>query len=299
MRYAAALFTTLFLSGAIAQCQLPPAAFSYQKPPVQSKQISSQIREGVRVSDLRITAVDGSEIAAYLVEPRGGCNAPRRHCAGVLMVHWYDPEASNANRSEFLPEAYDLARHGAVSLLVDAMWAQPSWLEHRNRASDYDVSVVQVKNLRRSLDVLLHRPGIDASRVAIVGHDLGAMFGAIVAGVDHRVRALVLMAGDPCLSDRYLLGQKLNVAREDAVKKRLSPLCPVLYLPRATGPVFLQFANKDPLVSRQSAQLMANAAPEPKRVRFYDLGHELNRQARTERTEWLMLRLHLRPSPEQ
>jgi hypothetical protein len=125
------------------------------------------------------------------------------------------------------------------------------------------------------------------------------MFGTIVAGVDHRVRALVLMAGDPCLSDRYLLGQKLGVAREDAIKKRLSPLCPVLYLPRATGPVFLQYANKDAFVSHQEAQLMANAAPEPKRVRFYDLGRELNRQARTERMEWLMLRLHLRPSAEQ
>jgi hypothetical protein len=63
--------------------------------------------------------------------------------------------------------------------------------------------------------------------------------------------------------------------------------------------VFLQYANKDPFVSHQEAQLMANGAPEPKRVRFYELGHELNRQARIDRMEWLMLRLHLRPSPEQ
>lgn len=299
MRYALAIVAALVISCAIAQCQLPPSAFAYQKPPVQAKQLSSQIREGVRVSDLRITSIDGSEIAAYLVEPRSGCGTLRRRCAGVLMVHWYDPSASNANRSEFLPEAYDLARHGAVSLLVDAMWAQPGWLEQRNPADDYNTSVAQVKNLRRSLDVLLHRSGVDPSRIAIVGHDFGAMFGAIVAGVDRRVRALVLMAGDPCLSDRYLLGQKLSVAREDAIKKRLSPLCPVLYLPRATGPVFLQYANKDPFVSHQEAQLMANGAPEPKRVRFYELGHELNRQARIDRMEWLMLRLHLRPSPEQ
>jgi pimeloyl-ACP methyl ester carboxylesterase len=299
MRYASAIFTTLVISCAIAQCQLPPSAFAYQKPPVQSKQLSSQIREGVRVSDLRITSVDGSQIPAYLVEPRNGCSGLRRRCAGILMVHWYDSSASNANRSEFLPEAYDLARHGAVSLLVDAMWAQPGWLEQRNRANDYNASVAQVKNLRRSLDVLVHRSGVDPSRVAVVGHDFGAMFGAIVAGVDHRVRALVLMAGDPCLSDRYLVGQKLSAAREDAIKKQLSSLCPVLYLPRATGPVFLQYADKDPFVSHQEAQLMANAAPEPKRVRFYDLGHELNRQARIERMEWLMLRLHLRPSAEQ
>jgi dienelactone hydrolase len=299
MRYAIALFTALILSCTIARGQLAPSAFAYQKPPVQSKQVSSEIREGVRVSDLRLTAIDGSEIAAYLVEPRGGCSATRRRCAGVLMVHWYDPVASNANRSEFLPEAYDLARHGAVSLLVDAMWAQPGWLEKRKPADDYNASMAQVKNLRRSLDVLLHRPGVDAARIAVVGHDLGAMFGAILAGVDRRVRAVVLMAGDPCLSDQYLLGQKLSPTQEDAIKKRLSPLCPVLYLPRATGPIFLQYANKDSFVSHQEAQLMANAAPEPKRVRFYDLGHELNRQARIERVEWLMLRLHLRPSAEQ
>jgi pimeloyl-ACP methyl ester carboxylesterase len=217
----------------------------------------------------------------------------------VLFLHWYDEKAGNSDRSEFLPEAYDLARHGATSLLVDAMWAKPNWFEERNRADDYNASIAQVKTLRRAVDVLVRQPGVSPSRVALVGHDFGMMFGAILAGIDHRIRASVFVAGTSCLSDWYLLGNKQPAAEQQKIKVALSPLCPVLYLPKASGPVLLQFGTNDPYVRLQNAHALASAAPEPKLVRYYDAGHALNAQARVDRLEWLALRLHLHPEREQ
>src|SRR4051794_27177036 len=175
--------------------QLPGSEFPYQKPPVQVQQLKVEDRPGIRIRDLRFTGISGEPIAAYMIEPSSGCVARRGRCAGVLFVHWYEPKAANSDRSEFLPEAYDLARHGAVSLLVDTMWAKSTWFDERNPDKDYESSVAQVKNLRRSLDVLMKQPGVDPTRIAYVGHDFGMMYGAILAGIDHRVRVSALMAG--------------------------------------------------------------------------------------------------------
>jgi pimeloyl-ACP methyl ester carboxylesterase len=280
------------------QAQLPPSDFAAQKPPVQVKQISLKNEHDVRVKDIQFTSVTGTSISAYQVEPREGCS-PRHPCAGAVFVHWYEPHARNSNRSEFLPDAYDLARHGAVSLLVQTMWSDPEWFQKRNPDEDYPKSIEEVKNLRRAVDVLMRQPGIDATRIAYIGHDFGMMYGAILAGIDHRIRVLVLMAGTTCLSDWFLLGRNLPPGDQNRIKRELSPLCPILYVPRATGPVLLQFGNKDPYVPIKSAQAMAEAAPEPKRVRFYDTGHELDGAARVDRLQWLALRLRLRPAHEQ
>jgi hypothetical protein len=61
----------------------------------------------------------------------------------------------------------------------------------------------------------------------------------------------------------------------------------------------MQFGNEDPYVPLKNAQALAEAAPEPKRVRYYDAGHALNGQARVERLEWLAIRLRLHPDREQ
>lgn len=293
------VFAILSSTASTVRAQLAPSEFSYQRPPIQVQQLKVEEKPRIRIRDLRITSVTGEPFAAYAVEPSSGCGAKRARCAAVLFVHWYEPKAANSNRSEFLPDAYDLARHGAVSLLVDTMWSKPSWFDERSPEKDYEASIRQVKDLRRSLDVLTRQPGVDPSRVAYVGHDFGMMYGAILAGIDHRIRTLALMAGTSCLSDWFLLGRKLPPDEQQQIKLRLSPLCPILYLPHATGPVLLQFGNDDPYVPLKNAQSLAEAAPEPKRVRYYEAGHALNGQARVERLEWLALRLRLRPHREE
>lgn len=281
-----------------ATAQLPASAFAYQQPRLQVRQVSVENKRQARIRDIRFTSITGEPTAAYIVEPRTPCTRRTGDCAGILFVHWYEPKARNSNRSEFLPDAVELARHGAVSLLVQTMWSKPGWFAGRTPADDYDASIAEVKNLRRALDVLLKQPGVDAARIAYVGHDFGMMYGGILAGIDHRVHAYALLAGSGCLSDWYLLGRKLGPAQQKKVEDRLKPLCPLAYIGRAGAPVLLQFGKSDAYVPVKSAEALAAAAPLPKTVLFYDAGHSLNEQARMDRLEWLERRLSLRPLQE-
>ncbi len=297
MRLFRFLFGLSLASGLFAQ--MPSSDFSYGQPPLKVEQLKVEEKQGVRIRHLQFNSVEGKPIAAYQVEPVTGCGIKRSKCAGILFAHWYEPKAANGNRAEFLPEAYDLAHHGAVSLLVDTMWSDAGWFAQRNPSQDVVASMNQVKNLRRALDVLLRREGIDYSRIAFVGHDFGAMYGMIFAGVDHRVRASVFMTAATCLSDWFLLNRPADENEQRKMESELKPLCPVSYLPHVTGPVFLQFGDGDPYVPANAAQTLAEAAPEPKKVRFYEGGHVLNGQARMERLEWLALRLNLKSQREE
>lgn len=58
-------------------------------------------------------------------------------------------------------------------------------------------------------------------------------------------------------------------------------------------PLLLQFADNDEHVSKEWADALAAAAHEPKTVRVYSAGHELNEQATRERIDWLKQQLKL------
>jgi dienelactone hydrolase len=209
----------------------------------------------------------------------------------VLFVHWYGPPRPTSNRAQFIPDAVDLAGSGVVSLLIDTPWSDPEFFKKRKREEDYARSVQQVKDLRRALDVLLAQPDIDSRRVAVVGHDFGAMYGVLAAANDPRVRAFVFMAGAPSFSDWFLYGPALPPAARQAFIDQLAPLDPVRYLAKLQVPVLLQFSNKDEHVARARADMVVAAAREPKTVQWYDAGHELNDAATKDRLVWLRKQL--------
>jgi predicted esterase len=222
---------------------------------------------------------------AWLVEPDSRTRkAP--HCA-VLFVHWYEPEAGDSNRNQYLREAIPLAdSHGCVSLLVDTMWSRPEWFRGRDASRDFENSEAQVRNLGQALDYLLARKDIDRNRVAYVGHDFGAMYGAVLASRDKRVRAWALQAGTASFSDWFLYFPQRTGDERQAVIDRLAPLDPVRHIANAK-PLLLQFGKHDRHVPEQRAKQMFEAAQEPKQVLWYEAGHGLNSQAVQDRLEWL------------
>lgn len=253
-------------------------------------EVGVSAREGVAVQDITYASLAGGRTAAYVVAPEAkGQSRP-----AVLFVHWYAPQEKDSNRTQFLQQASELARRGVVSLLVETMWSDPAWFRARDSARDYEHSVEQVRALRRALDVLLARPDVDAGRVAYVGHDFGAMFGAVLAGVDPRVNAgLALQAGTTSFADWFLLSAKLaGKARQEFVAK-LQPLDPVHFVGKAKAPVYFQFAKEDAYVPKQNAEAFFAAAAEPKEIHWYDAGHGLSEQAVRDRQEWLAARLGL------
>jgi dienelactone hydrolase len=258
--------------------------------PLDVKDVGASAHDGVQVRDITYASLSGRPTAAYVVAPESqGSGRP-----GVLFVHWFAPPAKDSNRTQFLEQASELARRGVVSLLVETMWSDAAWYRTRNPAEDYDRSLEQVRALRRALDVLLAQPGVDPRRIALVGHDFGAMYGAVAAGVDPRVNAgLALQAGHTSFSDWFLLSAKYTGDEREKYVARLSPLDPTHYVGKTKAPVLFQFAKEDRFVPKESADAFVAAAAEPKEVRWYDGGHGLSEQAIRDRQDWLASRLGL------
>ena len=264
------------------------AALALALPQSSTKLVSAD----VSVRQIVYTRLDGGTNAATLVVPPPSIRGPH---AAALFVHWYEPPKPSSNRTEFLPEAIDLAALGTVSLLIDTPWADEKWFPARNGDRDYEFSVDYVKELRHALDVLLQQPDIDKTRVAYVGHDFGAMYGALAAAADRRITHFVYIAGAPSFSDWFLFSPKREGADKEAFVARLAPLDPIKHLPQISPrPILLQFGTKDRFVSNEAAKAQADAVTGPKTVKTYDAEHELTYQARIDRLAWLKEQLKLR-----
>ena len=236
----------------------------------------------VRVREVSYVDVDGRPTEATLVGPR----APGRY-PGILFVHWYGPEHTNSNRTQYVPDALVLADKGIVSLLVDTPWSEPTWFVKRNPAGDAEFSTTMVKRLRRALDVLASAESVDSGKLALVGHDFGAMYGAIAAGLEPRVTAFVFTAGTAKFADWWILGRKLQGDARAAVYAEHAAFDPVVHIARVKAPTLLQFATRDPYVSRESAQSLIDAAAGVKDSKFYEAGHEMSYDAMVDRVAWL------------
>ena len=283
------------LAAVLLQSPAPsPVPLDYDRDrPVDVQPLSPTDRQGVTVKQITYERLDGTRNAATIVLPPAG--AAGSHAA-ILYLHWYEPPKPSSNRTEFLAEAIELASLGTTSLLIDTPWRVEGWLASRDGSKDYDFSVHEAKEVRRALDVLLAQPSIDPTRVAIVGHDFGAMYGALAAAADRRVTHMVYMAGNGSMGEWFLFQPKREGADREAFLSTLHPLDPALALARlSTRPVLLQFGTKDRFVSVENATAQAEAVTGPKTVKMYEgAEHELTYAATRDRVAWLKEQLRLR-----
>ena len=283
-----ALVTLALALAAMAQ----PPSFDYDRAkPLDIRFAGTETRGTVRIDDISFASVEGGRTDAYLVTPPG-----RARAAGALFVHWYDSESPLSNRKQFLNEAVELAQHGLVSLLVATPWSDPQWYPKRDVTRDFENSVQEVRELRRALDVLAAQPRVDRKRLALVGHDFGAMYGILAAASEKRVSAVALQAFTGSFSDWFLYNQKqLSPDARQRVIDRLAPLDPLKFIGQlGSTPVLLQFAEKDFYVPRDHAEALYGAVRGPKQILWYQAGHGLNDQASQDRQKWLRQTLKLK-----
>jgi len=284
------ILALLFVLSALpspARALLPASSFAYDASAPLDVRAAHSWQEGTtQFQDVTFAAGAGRRIHAQIVLPASSVSRP-----GVLFVHWLgDPKTTNL--TEFLPDARALAKRGVASVLVDAMWAAPDWFD-KGRSPDTDLadSIRQVVDLRRALDLLAAQPNVDPHAIAYVGHDFGAMYGAVLSGLDPRPQYYVFMAGTTSFSDWFLLGAQPK--DKAAFVTQMAGIDPTGFLAQSGARHFLfQFALHDQYVKVSDAQRFAAAAPGECGAFYYDADHGLaGAQILSDRLTWLESRL--------
>jgi cephalosporin-C deacetylase-like acetyl esterase len=195
----------------------------------------------------------------------------------VVYVHWYEPEAQNANRTQFIEEGVLLAREGVVSLLPATMWSEPTWYrEGRTLESDYQDAINQVIDLRRALDVVAAQPQVDAERLGYVGHDFGGMYGTVMGGVDGRPSAYVIIAAASNFNRWMLFGVSPTREGLDEYKATMDELAPTRFIAHLNAPVLFQFGTTDFYTPREDFEAFYAAAVGPKQLLTYASEHAMD-----------------------
>lgn len=215
-------------------------------------------------------------------------------CAAILYSHWYEPGSPDSNRSQFVEEGKEMARAGAVCLLIETLWSDPDFFLKRTQEGDLQNSVEEVVNTRRAMDLLTSQPTIDLKRFAYVGHDFGGMYGVLAGSLDQRPTHYVVMAATPRFPDWYLYSPKLEGEAREAFIRQMSEIDPITHVPNLSpAEILFQFGTDDPHVPKERADEFFASAKSPKEVKWYESGHGLSVEATNDRKEWLKQKLSL------
>jgi dienelactone hydrolase len=292
------LFASVVLALAAAAQSAPDLRlFDYDaKAPLEFRDNGARDVGGIQVRDISYASPKAGRVPAYLVVPPG--TGP---FAGVIFVHW-----GQGNRSEFVSEALVLARAGAESLLIDGVFNRPgSAAEDFAHPEKEKQGYIQlVTDIRRGVDLLQARPEVDGKRIAYVGHSYGATWGGVLAGVEHRIRAHVLMGGLPQYGDlsdnTWIWEQVTKTYSKEAIRNYINsyaPLEPKNFVGLAPpSTVMFQFARYDRYITPGVAKIYWDAARQPKVQKWYDTSHEFtDPKALLDRDQFLEAQLKLKP----
>ena len=262
---------------------LPKMQYYDKDLPFVFRLIGKSSDNGIESQLLVTSSPFGYRRMAELIQPEG--KEPR---AAIMYVHWYEPEASNSNRSQFVEEATEMAKRGAACLLIETMWSDLDFFLKRTQDDDLQNSIQQVVDIRRAMDFLLSQPNIDPDQFAYVGHDFGGMYGVLAGGLDKRPTHYVIMAATPRFPDWYLYLPKLEGEAREAFIRQMTEFDPITHVGSLSpASILFQFSTDDFHVPRERAEEFFVAAGKPKELRWYEAGHGLNEKATQDRMEWL------------
>ncbi len=256
--------------------------------PLHMQEVGVTQQQGASIHDITYVS-QGQTVSAYLVTPAG-----QGPFAAILFMHWLD-SSPTANRTEFLQEAVTLAQKGVVSLLPQGLYP---WIESpQSIQHDCAATIRQTIVLRRGLDLLLANKTVDHTRVAFVGHDYGAMYGAILSGVEKRFKAFDLIAPTARFSNwnvPFFLDTLTPKQRLDYTVATAS-VDPMNYVGHADQrPIFFQFARQDVFVSLADVNNLLEVASDTATFTLYQADHSLtDGLSQQDRITWLSGQLGL------
>ena len=259
-----------------------PSLFGYDRSAPLAFRDSGAVNHGypVQVRDVSYASERGGRVSAYLVVPPGKGPFP-----AVLYLH-----GSGEDRTGLVVPAAWLAARGAVGLAIDSAFVKASGPEPADPVKrlehERDLTAKTVVDLRRGVDLLASLPQVDKTRIGFVGYSGGSKIGAILAGVEPRIRAFDLMSGGAARVGTFVAAAPQNLRAP--VRSVLGQIDPLRYVGRARpSALFFQDGLNDSVVPHAQLAALAAAGSEPKRVRWYRADHPLNAQAFRDQLAWL------------
>jgi dienelactone hydrolase len=242
----------------------------------------------VSVQDIRVPVPGQQPVPAYLVRSAGALKPGSQ--AGILFLHWLGQ--IHSDRTEFLAEAIRLAPRGAVSLLPQGVF--PWRVAPSGKPADVTAIKQQLAVFQACLNWLISQNYVSGSRIAVAGHDYGAMYGALLANSDPRVHTAVLATPDATWGHwfvKYWLG--FTGSRAAHYKALFTSLQPVRHVSRLGSHELFQWAGQDIFVSASVRKRFAAATPQSPVDFFPRSDHQLTTAAQIARDKFLATELGL------
>jgi dienelactone hydrolase len=266
-----------------------PSQFSYddsRQLDVQEKPTSFSTNE-VRVDDISFTGPGNTRLNAYVLMPSG---SQGRHPA-VIYAH-----GAGGDRQELLDEALKLADQGAVTLTLDMIYSpsrrKPLPEGMAGARANSELEQEAVKEVRRAVDYLQSRDDVDGDQIGYVGWSAGARMGALISGVEHRIKAFDLIAGGGAPVSDYVNLAPVDLQEE--LRTVLETTDPMHFVGLAKPSALLfQDGRQDEIVPEEALKNLADAGSEPKEVRWYDAGHVPTEKMWADSRSWLADRLEV------
>lgn len=227
------------------------------------------------VYDISYDSPASGRVPALLVLPAAAGPHP-----AVIFQH-----GMPGQRDHLLGRALDMAHAGVAGILIDAPHARsprlgpgvnPVNFTEQDRAEQIQLIV----DLRRAVDLLQARPEIDPGRIGYLGVSYGGAMGGLLAGVEDRIGAFVLVVGDgglvahftgPEYGGREL--ERLDSAARDAWLAAMEPIEPIYYVGSAAAPVLFQSGERDDVVPPIDGARYHAAGNDLSEVSWYNAGH--------------------------
>ena len=249
------------------------------------------------------STTDGVEFSAISFDSPGGgratgimANPVTRSSLrpGIVLMHGLPGTARQM--SNF---AKGLAQDGAVVIAIDAPFARRTGQAVRFTTADRDEQIQLIKDLQRAVDVLRAMPNVDKARIAYHGTSYGGAMGALFAGIERRLKTVVLVVPDGGLVTHFTgpedlsLMESLSCATRAAWFRAMAPIEPIRFIAHANTSVLVQSGRTDALVPAADADVLHQAVPNGTTLRWYDAGHGLNQQAFFDKMDWLIEKIGL------
>lgn len=226
---------------------------------------------------LTFRSVRREVVTGFLYLPKTATDSTRVRC--LLWLHGYGGDKSIS------PEALSvLGQFGFALLALDAEYHGDREQPGKNT---YSLDLVEnryalaqtIIDYRRALDFLETIPEVDPQRIGLLGASMGGILGALLAGVDERVKVAIIVAGGggwgeivrqsqivPADPVRQYLNGNFNVA-----PRLFDPVDPIHLIHRMRSPRALQVhhGELDTIVPFSAGMALYERAGEPKEFWTY------------------------------